>query len=70
MNDGGLDRLAGTTVADAEGTTIGKVGDVLYEDASGEPGWARVDMGLLSTRKVLVPLTHAYRSSDGKLVVP
>lgn len=63
-------RLAGTKVIDVHGAKVGAVTDVVFEDDTADtPSWVVVGFGPFKTRRTLVPLIDAYRSTDGDLVV-
>ncbi len=67
ITDGGW---LGQPVIDENSKPIGKVIDVLYDDdASATPNWAVVGVGPLK-KGHYVPLEHAYKTADGRLVVP
>lgn len=55
-------------VVDDHGDKVGKIVDVLFDDA-GNPAWAVVNPGFLAGQH-FVPLAPAYKSEDGALVVP
>jgi hypothetical protein len=60
----------GQVVIDEDSHHIGKVVDVVYDDdTSKKPHWAVVGSGPLRSHH-FVPLASAYRTSDGRLVVP
>jgi hypothetical protein len=64
------ERWLGQAVIDENSKPIGKVIDVLYDDdTSRTPQWAVVGVGLLKAGHY-VPLKQAYRTADGRLVVP
>jgi len=69
VNRDEIDRIFGTTAYDADGDTIGPVGQVYADDESGEPQWVTVRTGLFGTRESFVPLAGASLSGD-KLTVP
>ena len=56
-------------VIDDHGERVGKVIDVLFDDRVMTPKWAVVHVGLFSADH-FVPLDGAYRTQDGKLVIP
>ena len=56
-------------VVDPDGVHIGKVADVLYDEALATPQWLAVDLGLLASQHY-VPVHNAYKSGDGRVVVP
>lgn len=63
-------RWLGQPVIDENSKPIGRVVDVLYDDdTSVTPDWAVVGVGLLKTGHYM-PLDKAYRTADGRLVVP
>lgn len=53
------DELMGAEVQDSSGSKIGDVGQVYLDDASGEPQWVTVSMGLFGTKASFVPLEQA-----------
>jgi hypothetical protein len=60
----------GQPVIDENSHPIGKVIDIVYDDdAAAKPDWAVVGVGPLRKGHYM-PLTSAYRTSDGRLVVP
>lgn len=61
--------LSGHHVLDNSGQKVGKVADVLFDEATSKPRWVLVDMGRLVHHKTAVPLHEAYLSSEGDLVV-
>jgi hypothetical protein len=67
ITDGGW---LGQPVIDENSKPIGKVVDVLYDDdTSNTPTWAIVGVGPLK-KAHFVPLADAYRTGDGRLVLP
>jgi uncharacterized protein (TIGR02271 family) len=63
-----VQQLIGCTAYDANGDKIGTVGQVYFDDASGEPEWATVNTGLFGTSESFVPIRDAEFSGD-RLVV-
>ena len=63
----------GHEVLDENSEHVGKVTDVIYEEAGGDipsqPTWLVVDPGVLRTAHY-VPAAGAYRTSEGAIVVP
>jgi sporulation protein YlmC with PRC-barrel domain len=59
-----LDRV----VISESGDKLGRVTDVLFDNSGQSARWAVVSLGLMSAR--YVPLTHAYTSAEGSVVVP
>ena len=59
-----LDRI----VINESGDKLGRVTDVLFDNTGQSARWAVVSLGLTSAR--YVPLTHAYTSAEGSVVVP
>lgn len=51
--------LLGTSVFDRNGERIGTVGNVYVDDATEQPEWVTVRMGLLGTKEAFVPLEGA-----------
>jgi hypothetical protein len=68
-NPTGERQYLGRAVIDERGTKIGTVTDVLPDDETGEPAWVVVSMGLLRSEH-FVPLSAAYQSEQGRLVLP
>ena len=64
----GDDAYRGHRVVDDHHRPIGKVTDVLYDDA-GIPKWAVVSCGVFRAERFL-PLDRTYLSLEGNLVVP
>lgn len=60
------DSLIGATAVDADGSKIGKVGQIYLNDGTGEPEWVTVSTGLFGTRESFAPL-HGARTGDGEL---
>jgi len=56
-------------VHNEKGTKLGKVVDVLFDDETQEPAWAIVKTGALGGVHY-VPLTWAYETANGNVVVP
>jgi uncharacterized protein (TIGR02271 family) len=63
-----VQHLVGTTAYDTSGDKIGKVGQVYFDDNSGEPEWVTVNTGLFGTNETFVPVRDAELSGD-RLVV-
>src|SRR5688572_19710063 len=63
-----VQQLIGCTAYDSNGDKIGKVGQVYFDDATGEPEWATVNTGLFGTSESFVPIRDAEFSGD-RLVV-
>jgi stress response protein YsnF len=68
----GRDQVAhviGSTAYDSNGDKLGRVGQVYFDDVSGEPEWATVQTGLFGTGENFVPLRDAEFTGD-RVVVP
>jgi len=69
----GVPTFSGHDVLDDQNQYVGKVTDVIYEEAAGqvasEPAWLVVDPGVLRTAHY-VPAAGAYRTAEGAIVVP
>jgi uncharacterized protein (TIGR02271 family) len=63
-----VQQVIGTTAYDSNGEKLGKVGQVYFDDATGEPEWATVNTGLFGTSESFVPIRDAEFSGD-RLVV-
>lgn len=59
------DDLVDSTVVDADGSKIGKVGTVYLADDSRQPEWVTVRTGLFGRKESFVPLQGATMDSDG-----
>ena len=59
-----VQQIIGTTAYDSNGDKIGKVGQVYFDDNSGEPEWATVNTGLFGTSESFVPIRDAEFSGD------
>ncbi len=59
----------GHTVIDPEGETVGKVSQVIYDEADAMPAWMVVDRGLLRSEHY-VPAGGAYATPDERVIVP
>jgi sporulation protein YlmC with PRC-barrel domain len=51
------------------GEVVGRVNDVVFDDTAEDDAWAVVSIGLLKS-KHFVPLTSAYLTDSGTVVVP
>ncbi|MGP4021070.1 PRC-barrel domain-containing protein [Saccharopolyspora sp. 5N708] len=51
--------LIGTPVFDRDGNRIGRVGNVYVDDATHQPEWVTVRIGMFGVRETFVPLTGA-----------
>jgi sporulation protein YlmC with PRC-barrel domain len=60
--------LKDRVVINERGEKLGKVTDVLF-DNHGDPRWAVVHGGVLAAARY-VPLTRAFTTPDGRVVVP
>jgi len=60
------DSLIGATAVDADGSKIGKVGQIYLNDATSEPEWVTVHTGLFGTRESFAPL-YGAQPGDGEL---
>ncbi len=59
----------GHEVIGADGETVGKVTDVVYDDTSNRPTWLIVKPGLLRAEHY-VPVEGSYTTEDGDVVLP
>lgn len=62
-------KLTGHIMIDTHAEKVGKVTDVLYDEAGQEPRWAVVKTGLFGGEHY-VPLVESYVDKDGFVVVP
>ena len=54
-----LRTVVGATAYDRDGDKIGKIGQVYYDDETGQPTWVTVNTGLFGTNETFVPLQGA-----------
>ncbi len=59
-----LDRLDGKPVIGSDGSKIGTVADVYFDQDTNEPEWALVTTGLFGSKHSFVPITNASASGD------
>jgi uncharacterized protein (TIGR02271 family) len=59
-----LRTIIGATAYDNDGSKIGKVGQVYYDDDTDQPKWVTVHTGLFGTSESFVPLQGASVSGD------
>jgi uncharacterized protein (TIGR02271 family) len=68
MTEFDVNALSGSTVVDAGGNKIGKVGQVYLDDQTGQPEWVTVKTGLFGTKESFLPLALAEHDG-GQLTV-
>jgi len=61
--------VSGCDAVGADGSKIGKVGQVYLDDVTGQPEWVTVSTGLFGSRETFIPLARA-EFRDGVLRVP
>ena len=59
-----LPDVIGATAYDPSGNKIGKIGQVYYDDETGQPKWVTVNTGLFGTNESFVPLQGAQLGGD------
>ncbi|MGI8614779.1 MAG: DUF2382 domain-containing protein [Nocardioidaceae bacterium] len=64
----GVNDMIGSDAYDPEGQRVGRVGQVYYDDQTGEASWITLNTGLFGTNESLVPLAGARLEGD-RLVV-
>ncbi|WP_225753127.1 DUF2382 domain-containing protein [Actinotalea sp. Marseille-Q4924] len=64
-----VQQAIGSTVRGTDGDKIGKVGQVYFDDVSGQPAWVTVQTGLFGTKETFVPVDGADLR-DGEITVP
>ena len=64
-----LERLDGRPVIGSDGSKIGTVEDIYFDQDTREPEWALVKTGMFGTKSTFVPITNASVSGD-ELQVP
>ena len=62
-------QVLGHRMVSDRGAVIGRVSDVLIDESAADDAWAVVSTGLLRSEH-FVPLTAAYITHDGDVVVP
>ncbi|SDD09823.1 DUF2382 domain-containing protein [Actinokineospora iranica] len=62
--------LAGHTVYDCDGNKIGDVGQMWYDDETGNPSWVSVRTGLFGMNESFVPIEGLRGASSGDLQTP
>ncbi len=60
-------QFVGRTAVDAEGSKVGKIGQVYLDDQTGQPLWVTVATGMFGTRQSFAPIYGSR--SDGDQVV-
>jgi uncharacterized protein (TIGR02271 family) len=60
--------VVGAAAYDRDGDKIGKIGQLYYDDASGQPTWFTVHPGFFSTHESFVPVSDAEFNDDGVTV--
>ena len=60
-----LSETRGTDVVDAQGTKIGTVEEIFYDEQTGQPEWIGIGTGFFGTKRVLVPIQGANFGGDG-----
>lgn len=58
------DQLEGATVQGEDGSKIGKVTNIYYDNDTGKPEWVSVATGMFGSKQTLVPLAAARRNGD------
>jgi uncharacterized protein (TIGR02271 family) len=65
MNDSDVREIIGSTAYGSDNEKIGKVGQVFFDDATGQPEWVTVNTGLFGTSESFAPLASARVADDG-----
>ena len=68
-NAGGPEAYVGRTAVDPQGNKIGSVGQVYFNDQTGQPDWITVNTGLFGTRENFAPIAGSSFNGD-ELVLP
>lgn len=63
-----ISELYGRVVCDCDGERIGTVEEVFYTDRTRRIDWVAVQIGFLGSRRVVVPLHGAHRTTCGLVV--
>ncbi|MEP9384892.1 PRC and DUF2382 domain-containing protein [Nocardioides sp. KR10-350] len=69
LNETELHDVLGSTAYGADGSKVGKVGQVFVDDETGRPEFATVNTGLFGTSESFVPLADATFDGE-RLIVP
>jgi stress response protein YsnF len=64
MNDSDVREIIGSTAYGSDNEKIGTVGQVFFDDSTGQPEWVTVNTGLFGTSESFAPLASA-RVADG-----
>jgi uncharacterized protein (TIGR02271 family) len=59
-----INDVVGSTVYDAEGNKIGKIGQIYTDDQTGQPSWGTVNTGLFGTSESFVPIREITFNGD------
>jgi len=54
-----VDEVIGADAYDPDGTKVGRIGQIYFDDATDEATWAAVKTGMIGTRESFVPLDGA-----------
>ena len=65
MNDSDVREIIGSTAYGSDNEKIGKVGQVFFDDSTGQPEWVTVNTGLFGTSESFAPLASARVADDG-----
>ena len=57
--------LNGVNAFDSDGSKIGSVGQVYFDDRTGRPEWVTVKTGMFGMKESLVPLSGSHRNGEG-----
>lgn len=61
----GARRLIGNRLLDRDGTAVGRIGQVFFDDRTREPAWVTVRTGVFGTGENFVPLRGAHPVDEG-----
>jgi uncharacterized protein (TIGR02271 family) len=61
--------IVGYTAYDSEGSKLGKIGEIYFDDETSEPAWITVHTGLFGTKQSFVPLANATVGHDDNVTV-
>jgi uncharacterized protein (TIGR02271 family) len=64
-----VQQVVGSTVYGSDGDKVGKVGQVYFDDVTGQVAWVTVQTGFFGTKETFVPVDGASVTDDG-ITVP
>ena len=65
MNENDVREIIGTTAYGSDNEKIGTIGQVFFDDSTGQPEWVTINTGLFGTSESFAPLANARVADDG-----